>query len=164
MPQSITYGHTRILKKPSIFIKRELVNEIKSLMDILVFTVIEDVQKASCALEFDSLKAREKAVTILIQNGVRYRTGKTLVPFRLSGNVSWGIPVPEKESIKRLTFWVCPESLWAPISFTKTILGDDADGIKWEEWWKSDSAKVYQFIGEDNIYFMESLRWVFCWR
>lgn len=80
-------------------------------------------------------------------------TGKTLVPFRLSGNVNWGIPVPERDGLSALSFWVWPGSLWAPISYTKAILGDGAEGSNWEAWWKSDDAKVYQFIGEDNIYF-----------
>ena len=52
-----------------------------------------------------------------------------------------------------MTFWVWPESLWAPISFTKAVLGDGIDGKKWEAWWKADDSAVYQFIGEDNIYF-----------
>jgi methionyl-tRNA synthetase len=102
---------------------------------------------------FADLKSREKAVAILGQNKIRYRTGKTLVPFRLSGNVKWGIPVPEIEGVSGLTFWCWPESLWAPVSFCKTVLGDGSDGKEWEKWWKSDDAKVYQFVGEDNIYF-----------
>ncbi|MGL5765534.1 MAG: class I tRNA ligase family protein, partial [Sarcina sp.] len=47
-----------------------------------------------------------------------------------------------------------PESLWAPISFTKTYLeeeGKNAD--EWTNWWCDDESLVYQFIGEDNIYF-----------
>lgn len=141
------------LRKPSIYIKKELVDEVKGIKEMPFFIVIKDDQKASWALEFENLDIREKAVSILTQNGIRCRTGKTLVPFRLSGNVNWGVPVPEKDGITGLTFWVWPESLWAPISFTKTLLGDGTDGVKWEQWWKSDEAKVYQFIGEDNIYF-----------
>jgi len=141
------------LRKPSVYVKKEEVPAIERMEGMPSFQVLEDPQKPSWALEFNDLAAREKAVAVLAQNGIRYRTGKTLVPFRLSGNVSWGVPVPEKDGIKGLTFWVWPESLWAPISFTKTVLGDGANGTKWEEWWKSDGAKVYQFIGEDNIYF-----------
>ncbi|MCL2513840.1 MAG: class I tRNA ligase family protein, partial [Oscillospiraceae bacterium] len=141
------------LKKPSVYIKKELIDDIKNIKEMPPCTVIEDEQKASCALEFENLDAREKAVSVLAGNGVRYRTGKTLVPFRLSGNVKWGVPVPEKDGTAGLTFWVWPESLWAPISFTKTVLGDGISGSKWEDWWKSGDAKVYQFIGEDNIYF-----------
>jgi len=151
--KSLTIVIREFLKNIAIYVKKELVEDIKSLPGMPPFTVQEDDQKASWALEFGDLDARSKAVLILAQNGIRYRTGKTLVPFRLSGNVKWGIPVPEAEDISGQTFWVWPESLWAPISFTKTVLGDGVDGKKWEDWWKSDDAKVYQFIGEDNIYF-----------
>ena len=53
-----------------------------------------------------------------------------------------------------LTFWVWPESLWAPISFTKTYLEMKNQNTEdWKKWWCSPDARVYQFIGEDNIYF-----------
>lgn len=141
------------MKKPSVYIKKGLIDEIRNITEMPLYNVIKDEQKASWALEFESLEERDTAISVLTKNGIRYRAGKTLVPFRLSGNVSWGVPVPEKDGIKGLTFWVWPESLWAPISFTKTLLGDSIDGVKWEEWWKSEDSKVYQFIGEDNIYF-----------
>ena len=50
--------------------------------------------------------------------------------------------------------WVWPESLWAPISFSATYLeslGESPDA--WQRWWCDPDAKVYQFIGEDNVYF-----------
>lgn len=141
------------LKKPSVYVKKEFVEEIKKLNSMPFFTVSEEVQKTSWALIFNDLKDRAQALSILEQKGIRYRTGKTIVPFRLSGNVNWGIPVPSINGVSDLTFWVWPESLWAPISFTKTYLKDGTSGTEWEKWWKSDDARVYQFIGEDNIYF-----------
>lgn len=112
-------------------------------------------KKPSITFIFDNLDDRDKAREVLDDMGLRFRTGKTLVPFRLSGNIDWGIKVPEKEGLDDLTFWVWPESLWAPISFTKKTylesIGKDAD--EWTKWWQSEDAKVYQFIGEDNIYF-----------
>jgi len=141
------------LKNPSIYVKKEFVNDIENLANLAPFSVVNEDKKTSCELVFDNLEARERAASILSQNNIRYRTGKTLVPFRISGNVSWGVPVPDTEGITGLTFWVWPESLWAPISFTKTLLGDGKNGGEWEKWWKSDDAKVIQFIGEDNIYF-----------
>lgn len=141
------------LKKPCIYVKKELVEPIKTLADMPLFELLEEAQKTSVALVFDDLEGRDKAVAALSGNGIRYRTGKTLVPFRLSGNVKWGVPVPDVKETSGLTFWVWPESLWAPISFTKAVLGDGIEGREWERWWKSDDARVYQFIGEDNIYF-----------
>lgn len=141
------------LRKPAIYVKKELVDDVKAITAMPPFTVVEEEQKASWALVFDHLQDRERALTVLAEHDIRYRTGKTVVPFRLSGNVGWGIPVPSVEGVDGLTFWVWPESLWAPISFTKTYLGDGKDGKAWEDWWKSEDATTYQFIGEDNIYF-----------
>lgn len=144
---------SEFLRKPSVYIKKETTEEASVLLKDIKFNVVNEENKTSNAFEFDTLEDRDRAVNIFDTNGIRYRKGKTVVPFRLSGNVAWGISVPQKENIKDLTFWVWPESLWAPISFTKTVLGDGKDGKKWEDWWKSDDSQVYQFIGEDNIYF-----------
>jgi len=67
--------------------------------------------------------------------------------------VEWGVPLPECEDLKNLTFWVWPESLWAPISFTIAYLKGKGMEDDLSKWWYDDDAKVYQFIGEDNIYF-----------
>lgn len=141
------------LKKPSVYVKKELLPEVEGLEGLPPYEVLQEEQKPSAALVFEDLDAREKATGLLRGHGIRYRTGKALVPFRLSGNVAWGIPVPEREGAAGMTFWVWPESLWAPISFTKAVLGDGTQGKEWEKWWKSEDAQVYQFIGEDNIYF-----------
>ena len=89
--------------------------------------------------------------------GVRYRTGKTLLPFRITGNIDWGVPAPALEGVAGLTVWCWPESLWAPISFTQAALATSEQGRyssgNWQDWWCADDAKVYQFIGQDNIYF-----------
>lgn len=141
------------LKKPSIYVKKELLEQVAGFGEMPPYELIDEEQKQSSALVFADLETRDKAIAVLDEHGIRYRTGKTVVPLRLSGNVKWGIPVPEKDGASGMTFWVWPESLWAPISFTKTVLGDGVDGTAWEKWWKADDAKVYQFIGEDNIYF-----------
>ena len=151
----VTKEIKEFLKKPEIYIKKDLMAEFEKVAGSLPkFEQVEDKSKASFVIIFDSLTDREKACEILSGASIRYRTGKTLVPFRLSGNISWGVPVPEKEGVKDLTFYVWPESLWAPISFTRTYLkhygfADD----EWKKYWCSKDAKVYQILGEDNIYF-----------
>jgi methionyl-tRNA synthetase len=76
------------------------------------------------------------------------------VPFRLTGNIEWGVPAPALEGLDNLTVWVWPESLWAPISFTQAYLESQHKDINiWKDWWCSKEAQVYQFIGEDNVYF-----------
>lgn len=143
------------LKKPIIYVKRKELQEVSDIREKLPkHSIIDDNKKPSISFVFDNLKDRDLARKVLVEKGVHFRTGKTLVPFRLSGNVQWGIDVPDKDNLKDLTFWVWPESLWAPISFTKACL--EARGknpSEWEDWWTSKDSKVYQFIGEDNIYF-----------
>lgn len=144
------------LKKPEVYIKREGFDKFEEIKGSLPhFTEIEHKPTApSLTIIFDKLKDRENACEILSQNGIRYRTGKTLTPFRLTGDLDWGVPCPEIDGIKNATFYVWPESLWAPISFTKTYLKQQGkDENEWKKYWCSDEAEIYQFIGEDNLYF-----------
>lgn len=178
------------LEPPVIYVKREYMDEIKDLSNLLPkYTLAGDEKKSSISMVFKTLKEREKACGVLSGHSIRFRTGKTLVPFRLTGNIEWGVPAPALEGLEELTIWVWPESLWAPISFTKTVLEmkhgekennaetldkrtsplsrEEADKetapLSREEadertaplshWWCSPDAKVYQFIGEDNVYF-----------
>ncbi|MDR1439212.1 MAG: class I tRNA ligase family protein [Clostridiales bacterium] len=116
--------------------------------------IADDGKSTSVKLIFATLAEREQACALISGAGINYRTGKTLVPFRLTGNIEWGVPAPELDGVGGLTVWVWPESLWAPISFTKTYLesvGKPED--EWQKWWMSRDARVYQFIGQDNIYF-----------
>lgn len=143
------------LKPPYIYVKKSLLVGKEHLRDFLPpHELIDEEKKASYTFVFDKLGDRDKAREIFAKEGIFIRTGKTLVPFRLSGNIDWGVRLPEKDGLTDLTFWVWPESLWAPISFTKAYLencGRSCD--EWVNWWKSQESKVYQFIGEDNIYF-----------
>lgn len=111
----------------------------------------------SFSVAFDNWRDRDAARGLLEEAGVRFRTGKTLLPFRITGNISWGVPAPDLEGTHDLTVWCWPESLWAPISFVQTALATAPAGrygsTDWRDWWCADDAAVYQFIGQDNIYF-----------
>lgn len=143
------------LKPPIVYIKEDEMEKVNSLKNQLPLYVIEDTKhKSSVALTFKSLDERDVALEILGKNAIRFRSGKTLVPFRLTGSTSWGVPAPEKEDLKDLTFWVWPESLFAPISFTKAYLQNIGRDIEeYKNFWCDDEARVYQFVGSDNIYF-----------
>ena len=143
------------LKAPAIFVKTEDFDALRKACEEMPPHTL-DINEAgkSATVTFKALTEREAACKILRDAGIRFRTGTTLVPFRLSGNVKWGIPVPEKDGITGQTFWVWPESLWAPISFTQAYLKEKTGTTEgWEDWWFSPDARAYQFIGEDNVYF-----------
>ena len=146
---------SEFLKPPVIYVKREFEEKYLELRDTMPeHTYLEEKKKPSFTIEFTTLSDCDEACRILTENQIRYRTGKTLVPFRLTGNIEWGVPAPEFEDSKDLTVWVWPESLWAPISFTKTYLEQSGkDSKEWKDYWCSKDSTVYQFIGQDNIYF-----------
>ncbi len=110
--------------------------------------------KQSFEIEFADIEARDTAREVLTRAGIRFRTGKTLVPFRITGNIEWGVKAPVIEGLEGLTVWCWPESLWAPMSFTMAV--NDQMGLprgSWRDWWCSEDSEVYQFIGQDNLYF-----------
>lgn len=143
------------LEPPVIYVKRDqldLLDFIKAKLP--KYTLMDEENKSSVVMVYDNLESREKACAILSENTIRFRTGKTLVPFRLTGNIDWGVPAPRIDGVEDLTIWVWPESLWAPISFTMAYLEmSEKDKEDWKNWWCSKDSKVYQFIGEDNVYF-----------
>lgn len=147
------------LKKPVLYVQRKYIEtEEQSLENLETklpeHTTIDEEKKSSITFVFENLALRDEAKKVLDQENIRYRSGKTLVPFRLSGNIEWGVPVPDCEDQKDLTFWVWPESLWAPISFSRAYLkAQGKPDDEWKKWWDDEDAMVYQFIGEDNIYF-----------
>lgn len=146
---------SEFLKPPVIYVKREFEEKYSELRSSMPqHNYIEEPKKPSFTIEFSTLSDCDEACRILADNGIRYRTGKTLVPFRLTGNIEWGVPAPVLEGEDPLTVWVWPESLWAPISFTQTYLEQTgADRDDWKKYWCSKDSTVYQFIGQDNIYF-----------
>ena len=142
------------LKKPEIYIKKDQMDKFEDIRYLLpTFEMREEKSKASFVLVFDKLEDREYACEMLSNAGIRYRNGKTITPFRLSGNIEWGVKVPEKEGLNDLTFYCWPESLWAPISFTKTYLSKSGKQDTWKDWWCDKDSYIYQILGEDNMYF-----------
>lgn len=146
------------LVAPQLYIQLPFEEAYHALADTLpthTFIPAKENQQ-SFVLKFDSWREREAAKTILEEHDIRFRCGKCLLPFRITGNIEWGVAAPVLEDLTDLTVWCWPESLWAPISFTKTLLEAQPDAFEsadWRSWWCSDEAEVYQFIGQDNIYF-----------
>ncbi len=140
---------------PMVYVKNEYTEAYEAIRAELPEHVLNTAaNKTSFSLEFKNLADRDKARAVLGAHDIRFRAGKTLVPFRLTGNIEWGVPAPVIEGEEGLTIWVWPESLWAPISFTRTYLKQQGkDDAEWEKYWCSPDAEVYQFIGQDNIYF-----------
>lgn len=152
----VTQDIAEFLAPPVIYVKNDAFDVYESIKSELPAHEYKPAEngKASFGIEFASIEDRDKARSILESNKIRFRTSKTLVPFRITGNASWGLKAPKLGESTNLTVWCWPESLWAPISFT--IAANDALGLprdSWRDFWCAENSRVYQFIGEDNIYF-----------
>ena len=150
------------LADPVIYIQSKFRDQFDAVESKLPQHTVREAEKGqtSFSVGFANWEDRDSAREVLESSGVRFRTGKTLLPFRITGNIEWGVAAPDLEGTHDLTVWCWPESLWAPISFTQTALDADAkqgggrySTDDWRDWWCSKDAKVYQFIGQDNIYF-----------
>jgi methionyl-tRNA synthetase len=99
----------------------------------------------------------EKGVPCQVMNAWAHRS--------ITRDVSWGIPVPEEidPEMKGKTLYVWPDSLIAPISFTKVALKQRGrDPKEFERFWKDPEARIFQFLGQDNVYFyvlMQGAMW-----
>ena len=152
VPQTIK----EFLAPPVVYIKNELHDQYLQIADKLAHHQYHEAEKGkqSFEIEFDTIDDRDAARDVLAAAGIRFRTGKALVPFRITGNIEWGVKAPVIDGLEGLTVWCWPESLWAPMSFTMAV--NDKMGLprgSWRDFWCSEDAQVYQFIGQDNLYF-----------
>ena len=147
------------LVAPVIYIKNEAREAFDGVAGELPEHTVHEAtgNQQSFSVEFAGWRDRDRAREVLEDAHVRFRTGKCLLPFRITGNIDWGVPAPDLDGTPGLTVWCWPESLWAPISFTQTAIAEAPAGRyssgDWRDWWCSDDAQVFQFIGQDNIYF-----------
>lgn len=116
-------------------------------------------------VQFENLADLEAGKKQLTDKGIECELNDGWAHRAITRDVSWGVPVPSDidPSMEGKTLYVWPESLIAPISFTKVALkkkGLHPDLYK--EFWTDAGANVYQFLGTDNVFFyvlMQGAMW-----
>lgn len=119
------------------------------------------------ALQFENRADFERGREILERKlGVKTELVDAWAHRSITRDVAWGIPVPEDldPELKGKTLYVWPDSLIAPIAFSKVALqARGEDPRRSDEFWRDPAARVYQFIGQDNIFFyvlMQGSMWI----
>lgn len=142
------------MSRPAIYIKLDYKKQVQTLkFDNLIENTVNE-KRERIELIFENVASRDVACELLNSHKITYTTNKSLAPLRITGNAKWGVPVPQiNGKTKDLTFYVWPESLWAPISFTKTYLDEKKGPVAWHDFWCRKDSSIVQFLGEDNIYF-----------
>lgn len=117
-------------------------------------------------LLFDTKADLKKAQMQLEESGIPSHTTDKWGYRPITRDVSWGIPVPPEidPDMKGKTLYVWPDSLIAPIVFTQVALEQSKRGAeKYKDFWCDPEAKVYQFLGQDNVFFyviMQGAMWL----
>lgn len=117
-------------------------------------------------VQFENLADYSNALKTMSDKGINCEALDGWAHRSITRDVTWGIPVPEgiDPEMKGKTLYVWPDSLIAPISFTKVALaGQGRDSKEWERFWKDPEARIFQFLGQDNVYFyvlMQGAMWI----
>ncbi|WP_412471266.1 methionine--tRNA ligase [Halobacteriovorax sp. RT-2-4] len=116
-------------------------------------------------VQFENLADLATGKKILEDAGIECELNDGWAHRAITRDVSWGIPVPTdiEPGMEGKTLYVWPESLIAPISFTKVALKKKGlDPELHKEFWTDPEAKVFQFLGTDNVFFyvlMQGAMW-----
>lgn len=151
---------------PSLSFSNKHEETFKSLKESLPKHKSRYAPGKTVVVQLENLSELEKARKILEDKGVETALVDSWAHRSITRDVAWGIPVPTDldEGMENKTLYVWPESLIAPISFSQEVLqlkGKDPAGFK--DFWTDPEAKVYQYIGQDNIFFyvlMQGAMWL----
>ncbi len=116
-------------------------------------------------LQFDSRADFEAGRRLLAERSVASEIVDEWAHRAITRDSPWGIPVSDVDpDLAGKTLYVWPDSLLAPISFTKLALaarGEDPEAYR--DYWCDPSARVVQFLGQDNVFFyvlMQGALWL----
>jgi methionyl-tRNA synthetase len=103
---------------------------------------------------------------LLAANGISSTTTDNWAHRPITRDVSWGIPVPPEldPDMAGKSLYVWPDSLIAPISFSRTALKKaGVNDEEYKKFWCDPEAQVFQFLGQDNVFFyviMQGAMWL----
>ncbi len=116
--------------------------------------------------QFENKSDLDTALAVFKDNSIEVKLMDGWAHRSITRDVTWGIPVPAEidSEMTNKTLYVWPDSLIAPISFSKVALKNQGKGPdEWKRFWKDPEAKIYQFLGQDNVYFyvlMQGAMWL----
>ncbi len=116
-------------------------------------------------LQFQNKDDLNSGIKILEEKNLPYKLLDEWAHRSITRDISWGIPLPEIDpELAGKTLYVWPDSLVAPISFSKLCLkkrGENDD--EYRKYWCDPNARVVQFLGQDNVFFyvlMQGAMWL----
>lgn len=117
-------------------------------------------------VQFENKDDLKQGQDLFQKNGIPTTLADAWAHRPITRDVTWGIPMPEEfgPEFNGKTLYVWPDSLIAPISFSKVALKQKGkDAAKYAEFWKDPETRVFQFLGQDNVFFyvlMQGALWL----
>lgn len=117
-------------------------------------------------LQFENKEDLSLGQATLDSNAIESQVMDQWAHRSISRDVAWGIPMPADldPDMAGKTLYVWPDSLIAPISFSKVaLLKKGEDGERYREFWQDPLSAIYQFLGQDNVFFyvlMQGALWL----
>jgi methionyl-tRNA synthetase len=116
-------------------------------------------------LQFGSKDELERARLLLGQWGITCALVDEWAHRSISRDIAWGIPLPDIDpELSGKTLYVWPDSLIAPITFTRLALTKHGlDPETYKEYWCDPESRIVQFLGQDNVFFyvlMQGAMWI----
>ena len=157
---------------PGLIIAKKLIDCYNPIKELLPKHKKKFTRNGDLILLFADYDELSKALDIFTDNNLSYQLKKQWAQRCFSRDTDWGIKLDNyienlgttQKSFKDKSLYVWPESLIAPISFTKQILAQrNYDDNHYKQYWYQKQASCHQFIGIDNIYFygvMQNAMWL----
>jgi methionyl-tRNA synthetase len=116
-------------------------------------------------VQFGDKAAFEKGRAALAAAGIPSTVADEWAHRSITRDIDWGVPVPAIDpDLAGKTLYVWPDSLIAPITFSKVALAKKGlDPETYAQYWCDPEARVTQFLGQDNVFFyvlMQGAMWL----
>ncbi|PIE23037.1 MAG: methionine--tRNA ligase [Planctomycetota bacterium] len=116
-------------------------------------------------LQFKDKDGLGKGRETLEAHGLEHRLLDEWAHRSITRDISWGVPLPAIDpELAGKTLYVWPESLIAPISFSRVALAKRGEAeSSYREYWCDPESRIVQFLGQDNVFFyvlMQAAMWL----
>lgn len=141
---------------PSVRFAREHEAAYKELRATLPAHKMKYSPGKSIILQFGNRGEMDAARPVLAAAGIETALVDEWARRSITRDVAWGIPLPPElgPDMAGKTLYVWPDSLIAPISFSQVALvARGEDPARHADFWRDPEARVYQFLGQDNVFF-----------
>jgi len=141
--------------KPSLRLSKEKEDSYKQLKASLPKHVSKYAPGKQVILQFNNKPDSNAARAQLLGAGIETELANEWAFRAISRDIKWGIPLPPIDpELAGKTLYVWPDSLIAPIAFSQVALTKQGrDPAQFAEFWRDPDARVFQFVGQDNVFF-----------